>query len=362
MSASAGRRVVSGFSRTSEEIMNRVRVTAVAVFAALGCVIVLQAQAPKAEEPYRAPRTPWGDPDLQGKWPGGHMAGVPLQRPESFGTRNVLTDAEFAAREAQAARQADQDVADFDFANPSVPFGQVGGGQSPPQHWFERGEPQRQASLIVDPPNGRMPAMTAAAQQREAQRRAERAQRGLDSYTDFSLYERCITRGLTGSILPGGYNNGNLIVQSPGYVTIVNEMIHESRIVPLDGRSHVAPPIRNYMGDSRGRWEGDTLVVETTNFAARAGVGMSDTLPSDALKVTERFTRTSPTTISYSITVDDPMTWTAPFTIRYPLKRDDQYGMFEYACHEGNYALQNILSGARADERAARETSPRSQP
>jgi hypothetical protein len=306
------------------------------------------------------------------------MAGVPLQRPESFGTRSELTDAEFAAREAQAARQAVDDVADFDFDHPSVPFGQIGGGQSPPQHWLERGEPQRQASLIVDPSNGRMPAMTAAAQKREAQRRAERASRGpLDSYTDFSLYERCISRGVTGSILPGGYNNGNQIVQSPGYVTIVNEMIHESRVVPLDpstgsgspradsrgdGRARLSPAIRQYMGSSRGRWDGETLVVETTNFAERPGVGVNDIVPSEALTITERFSRTSATTISYSITIDDPMTWTAPFTIRYPLKRDDGYGMFEYACHEGNYALQNILSGARAGERSFAESPRRSQP
>ena len=214
--------------------------------------------------------------------------------------------------------------------------------------------------MIVDPPNGRMPAMTAAAQKREADRRAERAARGpLDSYTDFSLYERCITRGLTGSMLPGGYNNGNQIVQSPGYVTIVNEMIHEARIVPLEGRQHLSATIRNYMGDSRGRWDGNTLVVETTNFAGRAGVGWNDIVPGDALKITERFSRTSDTTISYSITIDDPLTWTAPFTIRYPLTRDDRYGMFEYACHEGNYAMQNILSGARTEERAAEKATPR---
>jgi hypothetical protein len=138
---------------------------------------------------------------------------VPLQRPESFGTRNVLTDEEFAERQAQAAQQKVQDIEDFDFNNPSIPFGQIGGGQSPPQHWLERGEPQRQASLIVDPPNGRMPALTAGAQKRAADLRAQ--SRGpADSYADFSLYERCITRGLTGSILPGGYNNGNQIVQS----------------------------------------------------------------------------------------------------------------------------------------------------
>jgi hypothetical protein len=340
--------------------MPRINAATLAAFGVIGFVLIVQAQAPQAspaghgtEDTYRAPRTPWGDPDLQGKWPSGHMAGVPLQRPESFGIRNELTDAEFAQRQAQAARQKDQDVEDFDFANPSIPFGQVGGGQSPPQHWFERGDPQRQVSLIVDPPNGRMPAMTAAAQKREAQRRAERASRGaLDSYTDFSLYERCITRGVVGSILPGGYNSGNEIVQAPGYVTIVNEMIHESRIVPLGGRSRLSPTIRNYMGESRGRWDGDTLVVETTNFADRSGVGMNDVVPSEALKLTERFTRTSATTISYSMTIDDPMTWTAPITIQYPLKRDDRYGMFEYACHEGNYALPNILSGARAGERA----------
>jgi hypothetical protein len=280
------------------------------------------------------------------------MAAVPLQRPESFGTRNVLTDAEFAERQAQAARQAVQDLADFDFDNPSVPFGQVGGGQSPPQHWFERGETQRQVSLIVDPPNGRLPPLTAAAQKRDADRRRESPAQPA-SYTDFSLYERCITRGLAGSILPGGYNNGNQIFQSPGYVTIVNEMIHESRIVPLDGRPHISPALGSHLGDSRGRWEGDTLVVQTKHFTDRIGVGMNNTGASAALTITERFTRTSDKSIRYSITIDDPMTWTAPFTLQYTLVRDEGYGMYEYACHEGNYALQNILSGARATERSA---------
>jgi hypothetical protein len=321
------------------------RLISACVLAALGIasLVVVQAQT------YRTPRTPWGDPDLEAKWSSTHASGVPLQRPESFGTRNVLTDAEFAEREAQAARQKAQDVADFDFENPSIPFGQVGGGQSPPQHWFERSAPQRQASLIVDPPNGRLPALTPAAQQRAAARARESA--GLSSYTDFNLIERCITRGLTGSILPGGYNNENQIVQSPGYVTIVNEMIHESRIVPIDDRPHLGPGIRSYMGYSRGRWDGDTLVVETTNFLDRLGVGMNGSGASDAHRITERFSRTSAATISYSVTVNDPATWTAPFTMRYTLERNDQHGMFEYACHEGNYALQNIMRGARAQER-----------
>jgi hypothetical protein len=337
--------------------MQDIRAAVLATFGIITLVVVVQAQVsnrPTAsrgtEDSYRPPRTSWGDPDLEGTWPSTNMAGVPLQRPESFGTRNVLTDAEFAERRAQAARQAAQDLADFDFDKPSVPFGQVGGGQSPPQHWFERGETQRQVSLIVDPPNGRLPALTAAAQKREADRRRESPGQPA-SYTDFTLYERCITRGLTGSILPGGYNNGNQIVQSPGYVTIVNEMIHESRIVPLDGRPHISPAIGGHLGDSRGRWDGDTLVVETKHFTDRFGVGMNNTGASAALTITERFTRTSDRTIRYAVTVDDPLTWTAPFTLQYTLMRDEGYGMYEYACHEGNYALRNILSGARATER-----------
>jgi hypothetical protein len=209
--------------------------------------------------------------------------------------------------------------------------------------------------LIVDPPNGRLPALTPAAQKRVAERRARESGESA-SFTDFNLTERCITRGLTGSVLPGGYNNGNEIVQAPGYVTFVNEMIHESRIVPLDGRPHAGRAIRGYLGDSRGHWDGDTLVIETTNFLDRMGVGMNGTGASDALTITERFNRTSDTAIDYSLTIDDPMTWTAPFTIRYNLERDDRYGMFEYACHEGNYALQNIMRGARVQERRTAET------
>ncbi|HEX5045637.1 MAG TPA: hypothetical protein VFX89_00820 [Gammaproteobacteria bacterium] len=344
--------------------MHRSRVAAVGSLIVTALALVAQPQESNAQPagaeapPYRAPRTSWGDPDLAGKWPSTNMAGVPLQRPESFGTRNVLNDAEFAERQAQAARQVAEDNADFDFEHPSVPFGQIGGGQSPPQHWFERGETQRQASLIVDPPDGRLPALTAAAQKREADRRSN-TRTPPASYTDFSLYERCITRGLIGSVMPGGYNNGNQIFQAPGYVTIVNEMIHESRVVPLDGRPYASPAIRSFLGDSRGRWEGDTLVVETKNVADRPGLGMNDTGASPALTITERFTRTGDATLRYRVTVDDPMTWTAPFTLQFTLDRDDDYGMFEYACHEGNHALRNILSGARASERANGDAAPR---
>jgi hypothetical protein len=283
------------------------------------------------------------------------MVGVPLQRDEALGTRNELTDEEFADRVARAKEQSARDNADFELEDAaSTPGGTVGGAVSPPPHWLERGEPQRQASLIVDPANGRMPPQTEEAQARAAELRAYRESRGpADSYADRSLYDRCITRGIAGSVLPVIYNNGNVIVQAPGYVAFVNEMIHEARIIPLDGRAHVEAGIKLWMGDSRGRFEGDTLVVETTNLTDRTGIGLNGGggRHSDALKVTERFTRIDEATIAYSMTIDDPKTWTQPWTMQFPLERDDAYGMYEYACHEGNYAMFNILSGARADER-----------
>jgi hypothetical protein len=305
------------------------------------------------DTPYKVPRTSWGDPDLSGIWPGTAMVGVPMQRDEKLGTRNVLTEEEFQAREAQFAQQEEQDNADFELeAAASTPGGDVGGPVSPPPHWLERGDPQRQASLIVDPPNGRMPPMTEAGLARQAAVRAAREGRGpADSYTDRSLYDRCITRGMIGSLTPAIYNAGNEIVQSPCYVVIRNEMIHEARVVPLDGSAHPDPKIKQWVGDSRGRWDGDTLVIETTNFTDRTNVGQAR--HSDKLKVTERYTRVDEDTLALRITVEDPETWTAPWTLELPLQRDDAYGMFEYACHEGNLAMFNILSGHRADERAA---------
>ena len=306
-----------------------------------------------AATPYKVPRTSWGDPDLSGIWPGTAMVGVPMQRDEKLGTRNWLTEEEYTEREAQFARQEDLDNADFLLENAATtPGGAVGGPVSPPPHWLERGDPQRQASLIVEPPNGRMPALTEAGQQRQAATRAAREGRGpADSYTDRSLYDRCITRGMVGSLTPAIYNAGNEIVQSPGYVVILNEMIHEARVVPLDGSAHPGAAIKQWLGDSRGRWDGETLVVETTNFTDRTNVGQAR--HSDQLKVTERYTRVNDDTLVLRLTVEDPETWTAPWTLELPLQRDDGYGMFEYACHEGNLAMFNILSGHRADERAA---------
>jgi hypothetical protein len=305
------------------------------------------------DTPYKAPRTSWGDPDLTGIWPGTAMVGVPMQRDEKLGLRNWLTDEEYAAREAEFAHQEVLDNADFELENAATtPGGAVGGPVSPPPHWLERGDPQRQASLIIDPPNGRMPPLTEAGRERQAAVRAEREGRGpADSYTDRSLYDRCITRGMVGSLTPAIYNAGNQIVQSPSYVVITNEMIHEARVIPLDGRAPLGSAIKQWVGDSRGRFEGDTLVVETMNFTDRTNVGQAR--HSEKLKITERYTRVDEDTLVLELTVEDPETWTAPWTLELPLQRDDGYGMFEYACHEGNLAMFNILSGHRADERAA---------
>jgi hypothetical protein len=342
-------------------------------------VATLPGQSLSPEKPYTAPRTPWGDPDLQGMWPGNVSA--PLQRPADMGERTTLTDEEFAQREAQARAQAAADNQQFVPPSPSASAGQGGdrggrgggrgGGIGPPDHWLERGAPIRQTSLIVDPPNGRLPALAAGAEER---RKAARGGRGMpaewrgtaDSYDELNIYYRCITRGLLGSVIPVIYGNGNEIVQAPGYVVFRNEMIHESRVIPLDpstgsgvpGRPHVSPAIRMYMGDSRGRWEGDTLVVETTNFTDKVAIGSNGAgYPGDpgyhslALKITERFTRTSPDTLVYTATVDDPQTWVRPWTLQIPLARGTDPHLFEYACHEGNYAMRNILSAARTEDK-----------
>jgi hypothetical protein len=334
-------------------ILDRFWLTALAA-ATLASTASSQQSADSANDtPYKVPRTSWGDPDLTGVWPGTAMVGVPMQRDEKLGTRNYLTEEEYKAREAQFARQEEQDSADFSLENAaSTPGGDVGGPVSPPPHWLERGDPQYQASLIVDPANGRMPPLTDAGQARQAAVRAAREDRGpADSYTDRSLYDRCITRGMVGSLTPAIYNAGNQIVQSPGYVVITNEMIHEARVIPLDGRPPLGPAFKQWVGDSRGHFDGDTLVVETRNFTDRTNVGQAR--HSDKLKITERYTRVDEDTLVLRITVADPETWTAPWTLELPLQLDDTYGMFEYACHEGNLAMFNILSGHRADERAA---------
>jgi len=299
---------------------------------------------------YTPPKTAWGDPDLQGLWPATDSIGIPMQRPENFGSRTVLTDEEFAQREAAAKRTAASDAEEF--VNPNQRA-----GINPPSYWLERGKPSRQASLVVDPPNGRIPPLTSEGLKRQADQAALRRARGAnDSWTDHSLYDRCISRGLMGSILPVIYNNGNQIMQAPGMVVIRYEMIHETRIIPMDGRPHAPAGFRSYMGDPRGRWEGNTLVVETTNLLGnRNGINLNGGgMPhSDALRLVERFTRISPDTIQYEATIDDPKIWSKPWTVAFPLNRDKSFQVYEYACHEGNYGLLDMLSGARAEEAAA---------
>ncbi len=328
-----------------------------AVIALASAVAFTQGQpASGTQAPYSPPRTPWGDPDLQGIWPGTDMVGVPFERPEQFGTRLFLTDAELKEREQQASKQQELDVLDFDLQKPPaeiVALGDVGGVTSPPPHWLERGVPSRQSSLIVQPANGRMPAMTpeGTARQKTAGGTYVK-QTGFNSASELGPYDRCISRGVVGSMMPVVYNNGNEIVQSPGFVAFRNEMIHEVRIIPLDERQPLPGDMKSYMGSSRGHFEGNTLVVRTTNLNGKTGMqgnGMM-LIPSDSIAIEERFTPVSASVLQYEVTINDPKTWTAPWKVSFPLKREQDYQMFEYACHEGNYAMRNTLSGSRADE------------
>jgi hypothetical protein len=294
------------------------------------------------------PRTPWGDPDLQGVWPSGGLITVPFERPVALGTRAELTDAEFAQRAAEVERQAKADAVEFSAGG--------GGGVNPPSHWLEGGRASRQASLIVDPPNGRLPPMTEDGARRAKAWPSTNPAVGYARAQDFNIYDRCVTRGVLGSTFPNIYNSGIEILQAPGVVVIRYEMIHEARIIPVDGRRPLAPGIRSYMGDARGHWEGAALVVETTNFNGKTGSlarNGNGNPTSESLRLVERFTRRDADTLDYSVVVTDPQTWTRPWTVAMSLTRDRDYVMYEYACHEGNYAIANILRGFRAAERAA---------
>jgi hypothetical protein len=277
---------------------------------------------------------------------------------------------ELAKRREHERKQQEIDTAPYFSKNPLISRGddfiacdqdpercRDGVRIGPPNYWDEHGTPSTQASLIMDLPNGRIPPLTAEAQKMAAARTAVRKARPCsstaagchDSWEDESLWDRCISRGLVGSVVPSTYNQGNQVIQAPGYVVFRNEMIHEARIIPLGNRPHLNSGIRSWMGDSRGHWEGNTLVVETTNF--RSGIPIGNIPTSDALRTTERFTLTDVDTLRYQLTIDDPKIWTRPWTIAFPLKRDSNYTIFEYACHEGNYYMYNALAGARADEK-----------
>jgi hypothetical protein len=284
------------------------------------------------------PRTPDGRPDLQGVWD--FRTATPLERPSEFAGREFLSDSEIAEFERRAAVREDGRPPEDARSEPSV--------HAP--WWLDYGKQvvgTHRSSLIVDPPDGRMPPLTAEAQKRAAERRTALGGRGpADSPEDRSLWERCITRGLPEGMLPAGYNNNVQIIQTPTYIVLVTEMIHDARIVPMDGRAHLAANIRPWTGDSRGHWEGDALVVETTNFSDRTPFRGS----TQGLRLIERFTRVDADSIDYRFTVHDETTWSRPWTVTFPLVRNDS-PMFEYACHEGNHSLENILRNARAVER-----------
>jgi hypothetical protein len=321
-----------------------------AVFVALVSPAFAQTDEPARLEPGPAdqvPRTPWGDPDLQGVWPGTAFGSVPLERPLQFGTRNELTDLELAARALQERNRREG----FERDGALGPAGAPG-------HWLEWGSTQRQASLIVDPPDGRLPPMTPEAKARALQPPRPSTSLGasgpFNSPLDFTMWERCISRGVLGSTLPALYNSGIDITQGPGVVAIRYEMIHDHRVIPLEAeRPLLSSSIRQYMGDARGHWEGETLVIETRNFNGRTGpvANGAGVTNSPGMVLTERFRRVSRDTMQYEATVRDPATWVAPWTVSFPLRLTPGYGMHEYACHEGNYGLRNALSAARAGER-----------
>jgi hypothetical protein len=261
---------------------------------------------------------------------------VPFERPAALGKKATLTDEEFARLPSEIRIPGQNDVF-------------TGGGSR--AQFMEHGKPQRQTSLIVDPPDGRLPPLTAEGARRAAAVRTSASPH--NGPEDYSPLERCLSRGALGSMLPVGNTNGTQIIQAPGEVVILNEMVHEARVIPVGGRPHLGARIRSYMGDSRGRWEGQTLVVDTTNFNDNSNfIGGGNRHPSyssDA-RLTERFTRIDADTIRYEATVDDPRTWTQSWTVAFPLKRDPGYYLFEYACHEENYSMPHMLRGARVGE------------
>jgi hypothetical protein len=299
------------------------------------------------------PKTPWGDPDLQGVYTTDDLNGVPLQRDAKYGTRRFLTEQEYAARSQEVNSERttiDTGVRPTTGFWSRVKDAGVDAAAAPAQ-WIEYAKhASRLTSLVVDPPDGRIPALTPDGEKRRASQPQYYNMRPA-SWEDLSSYDRCITRGVTGSFFPSIYGNGSEIFQAPGLVAIRYEMIHETRLIPLDGRPHASAGLRSYMGDPRGHFEGNTLVVETTNFIGDK-VDVGGVPYSEDLRLTERFTRIDADTIDYKVTVDDPKTFTAPWTVEFPIRHEPGYRIFEYACHEGNHAMHNRLSAARAEEKA----------
>ena len=294
---------------------------------------------------YVPKKTAWGDPDLQGMWPVVHLEGTPFERPVKYGDNMYITDKEYAQKAKMLKMQ--RDAYDREVKNNKIGMG----------HWAEAGDANRRNSLLIDPKNGRLPEMTAAG--KAASDKMRSSWQKIDFYTpaDFDSWDRCITRGLPASMFPFHYNNGIQIIQAPGYVVINLEMIHEARIVPLDGRPALSPNIMQWMGVSRGHWEGNTLVIETTNIQPGAsvlnvgtvGVPPGDKMPmSKGAKVVERLTPTGPNSIDYKITYSDPKYYTASWTADLPWVRDDSYRAYEYACHEDNSMIRHYIDATKA--------------
>ncbi|HVJ30348.1 MAG TPA: hypothetical protein VNA66_08600 [Gammaproteobacteria bacterium] len=325
---------------------------------AFGAALALTLAAPavaqstsgvQASEPAWLERTSWGDPDFAGEWTSEGEFGVPFERPAQFGTQAFLTDEEYAKRLEDVRARDERDLAPVDVFSANVE-----GRIAPIPHWREYNTDSRRTSLVIDPPDGRLPARTPQSAPYPVPQRCGSLLGGepCDSYKDYNLGVRCIVHGggLPDAMFPAVYNANLRIVQSPGYVVITYELIHDTRIIPIDdARPALSPAIRTYMGDSRGHWEGNTLVVETSNLKATTRGA------SPELRLVERFTRMDRSSMAYEVTFADPDTWTAPWTAAVDLKaRPGDAGVYEYACHEGNFGMANMLSTARHLERNPR--------
>ena len=302
-------------------------------------LLMLAVISPAGAAPAWTPaKTPWGDPDLRGTWPLDAVARTPFQRPERFGQQALLTDEEYAQAQKNAATLAKR-------YDTEEKIGTLNTG-----HWTEFGQPTRQTSLIVEPGNGRLPAMTDEGKRRAAAMKSSWGGKVFDSLSDFNSLDLCITRGLPASMLPFPYNNGVRIFQGPGYVAIQLEIVHETRIIPLDGRGPLPGQMRNWLGASRGHFEGDTLVIETRNFNGGSpmvivGPTNQPVPTSQSMHITERLTPTGPNTIQYEARIEDPEVLTAPWKMAFPWTRNQKYRLYEYACHEGNIQIAGYIRG-----------------
>ncbi len=327
----------------------------VAGFSQAGSVTPAEQTAAAAVDPnWRAPRLSWGDPNLEGTFTSRDMSGIPMARPAEYGNREVLNEEEFLERiNAAAGGLAAIVEANREDSEGRLQLSALDSAESGTRTFGY-------TSYIVEPADGQMPALT-----EEGRARQESAQRGQANgpfYTteDFSYYDRCITRGVTGSILPSLYGDAMRIVQSPTEISITYEMLHDTRIIPLDGRPPADEGIRQYMGSSTGRWDGETLVVETTNFTDELTVGRM--AHSEDLKLTERFTRIDPEMIDYVVTVDDPRTFQDPWSFRLTLTTQPDYEVLEYSCHEGNFFVRNALRAEKEYQRRVAEARAAGQP